>query len=202
MIAGKGRSKVKIFMVAAFFLFLQGVIRSSSSGQESSRLNLDERLKKVFQAIEKLEKAQLDKSHPATRSLSLTDEELNAYIAYRIATEPVELLKELQLKVLDGQRFEGKAVFDLSQENLPAVVPKEAPLFFSASFNVEGGKVHFFFHKIFLGTQELAVDFVSEMVRLIAMAHNAPAEGLNRSYDLPYGIKDIKTEKGKVIFFY
>lgn len=193
---------IKTLVLAALFLFFHGFVRPALLVQNTSGGNQDEPLKKVFQAIEELEKAQRGASPATLRSLSLTEEELNAYIAYRIATDPVELLKELQLKLLDGNRFEGKAVFDLSQENLPAVVPKEAPLFFSASFTVSGGKVHFVFHKIFLGTQELAVDFVSEMVRMIAQAHNAPAEGLNRSYDLPYGIKDIKSKKGRAIFYY
>lgn len=196
------RSFVKAWVATLLFLFFPGLGWPALPLQSTLRPTSDERLMKVFQAIGELEKAQLEASPQSLRSLALREEELNTYIAYRISTDPVELLKELRLKLLDGDQFEGKAVFDLSQENLPAIVPKEAVLFFSASFTIEGGRIRFVFHKIFLGTQELAVDFVSEMVRMIAVAHNAPAEGLNRSYDLPYGIKDIKLKKGKAIFYY
>ncbi|GEM_PF-502353 len=161
-----------------------------------------EKIQKVLQAIETVQQAQQESGRRSLKSLILTESELNAYIAYRVVTDPIDLLQGLELKLLDDNRLEGKAVFDLRQENLPSFIPKVAPVFFAASFRVEAGRIFFSFHKIYLGTQELAVDFVSEMIKAIAIAHNAPAEGLNRSYELPFGLKDIKSKKGLAIFYY
>jgi len=35
-----------------------------------------------------------------------------------------------------------------------------------------------------------------------ARLRNEPATSLNDWYELPYGLKDIKTEKGKATFYY
>ncbi len=160
------------------------------------------KLQKVLQTIEMIEKANLDPKPRPLKQAILTEDELNAYIAYRLRTEPVELLQELRLKLLDDNHLEGKAIFDLSQENLPSFFPKIAILFFSTIFRIQEGKISFEFKKVFLGSQELSIDFVSEMIKQIAIAHNALPEGLNRSYDLPFGIKDIKSKKGLAIFYY
>ncbi len=160
------------------------------------------RIQKVLQTIEMMERAALDPKPRALKQVILTEEELNAYIAYRLRTEPVEWLQELQLKLLNDNCIEGKAVFDLSQENLPNFIPKKAVFFFSALFQVKENKIYFEFKKVFLGSQELNLDFVSEIIKQIALAHNAVPEGLNRSYDLPFGIKDIKSRKGLAIFYY
>lgn len=160
------------------------------------------KLQKVLQTIEMMEKANLDPQPRSLKQVVLTEDEINAYIAYRLRTEPVELLQELQLRLFNDNRLEGKAVFDLSQENLPNFVPKMAVLFFSAIFRIQEGKIYFEFKKVFLGSQELSIDFVSAMIKQIAIAHNAPPEGLDRSYDLPFGIKDIKSRNGLAIFYY
>lgn len=159
-------------------------------------------LQKVLQAIEMIEKATLDTQPRPLKQVILTEDELNAYIAYRLRTESVEWLRELQLRLLNDNRFEGKAVFDLSRENLPNFMPKMMVLFFSAIFRIQEGQIYFEFKKVFLGSQELSVDFVSEIIKQIALAHKAPPEGLNRSYDLPFGIKDIKSRNGLAIFYY
>ncbi len=194
-----------LFVVIAFaflLLPLSQIFPLYYSGQDSPRLPDQEKVKKVLQAIEEIEKAQIDGSRSVRRSLTLSESELNAYIAYRIITDPLELIRELELRLLDNNRFEGKAVFDLSQENLPHFIPPKATLFFAASFRVEGGRIYFTFRQIFLGAQELSVDFVSEMIKALAIAHNEPPEGLNRSFELPFGIKDIKSKKGFAIFYY
>lgn len=160
------------------------------------------KVQRVLAIIAQMEKAKLDPQSRPLQQVVITEDELNAYIAYRIKTEPIEMLQELQLKLFEGNYLEGRAVLDLSQENLPDFIPKSALLFFAASFRVEKGKIYFDFKKIFLGPQELPVDFVSEMIKQIAVAHGEPPEGLNRAYDLPFGIKDIKSKKGLAIFYY
>jgi hypothetical protein len=108
------------------------------------------KLQKVLQIIERLEKAALDSQPGPLREVVLTEGELNAYIAYRLRTDRVEMLQDLQIKLLDNNLIEGKAVFDLSGENLPDFVPRTAVIFFSTVFRVEGGRIHFDFKKIFL----------------------------------------------------
>ena len=175
---------------------------SLSWGQKKFAAEDQAKVQKVLKLIERLEKEALEPQPRPWKEVVLTEEELNAYIAYRLRTEQVEMLQDLQIKLLDNNLIEGKAVFDLSGENLPDFVPRTAVIFFSTVFRVEGGKIYFDFKKIFLGSQELPVDFVSEMIKQIALAHHAPPEGLNRSYALPFGLKDIKSRKGLAIFYY
>lgn len=173
-----------------------------AAGQQGLIGEEQTKLQKVLQTIEMMEKANLDPQPRSLKQVVLTEDEINAYIAYRLRTEPVEWLQELQLRLFNDNRLEGKAVFDLSQENLPNFIPKMAVLFFSAIFRIQEGKIYFEFKKVFLGSQELSIDFVSAMIKQIAIAHNAPPEGLDRSYDLPFGIKDIKSKNGLAIFYY
>jgi len=184
-----------VFLVV-FFLF------SLSWGQNNFSQEDQAKVQKVLQIIERLEKEALVPQPRPWKEVVLTEEELNAYIAYRLKTDRVEMLQDLQIKLLDNNLIEGKAIFDLSGENLPDFVPRMAVVFFSTVFRVEGGRIHFDFKKIFLGPQEISVDFVSEMIKQIAIAHQATPQGLNRSYDLPFGIKDIKSRKGLAIFYY
>jgi len=175
---------------------------SPSWGQQNFSGEDQAKVQKVLQIIERLEKEALEPQPRPWKEVVLTEEELNAYIAYRLRTDRVEMLQDLQIKLLDNNLIEGKAVFDLSGENLPDFVPRTAVVFFSTVFRVEGRRIYFDFKKIFLGPQELSVNFVSEMIKQIAIAHQAPPEGLNRSYDLPFGLKDIKSRKGLAIFYY
>jgi len=177
-------------------------LSSLSWGQQNISVEDQAKIQKVLQIIERLEKEALEPQARPLKQVILTEEELNAYIAYRLRTDRVEMLQNLQIKLLDNNVIEGKAVFDLSGENLPDFVPRTAVVFFSTVFRVEGRRIYFDFKKIFLGSQELSVDFVSEMIKQIALAHQAPPEGLNRSYDLPFGLKDIKSRKGLAIFYY
>lgn len=191
------------FKWLSFVLFLVVIsLYSPSWGQQNFSGEDQAKVQKVLQIIERLEKEALEPQPRPWKEVVLTEEELNAYIAYRLRTDRVEMLQDLQIKLLDNNLIEGKAVFDLSGENLPDFVPRTAVVFFSTVFRVEGRRIYFDFKKIFLGPQELSVNFVSEMIKQIALAHQAPPEGLNRSYDLPFGLKDIKTRKGLAIFYY
>jgi len=191
------------FRWLSFLVFLVVIsLFSLSWGQKKFSGEDQAKVQKILQLIEKLEKEALEPQPRPLKEIVLTEEELNAYVAYRLRTDRVEMLQDLQIKLLDNNLIEGKAVFDLSGENLPDFVPRTAVVFFSTVFRVEGGRIHFDFKKIFLGTQELSIDFVSEMIKQIAIAHQAPPEGLNRSYALPFGLKDIKSRKGLAIFYY
>lgn len=197
-------ARLKIFkwILFSFLIVLEISFWTASIKKEKPSEQLEPKVQRVLEIIAQMEKAKLDPQSRPLQQAVITEDELNAYIAYRIKTEPLEMLQELQLKLFEGNYLEGRAVLDLSQERLPDFIPKNALLFFATSFRVEKGKIYFDFKKIFLGSQEIPVDFVSEMIKQIALAHGEPPQGLNRAYDLPFGIKDIKSKKGLAIFYY
>ncbi|MCX7973148.1 MAG: hypothetical protein N3B16_01420 [Candidatus Aminicenantes bacterium] len=195
---------LKGFQLYIFIILieLQATFLAWAFEKEVSPSQLDSKVKRVLEIIAQMEKANLSSQSRPLKEAIVTEDELNAYLAYRIKTEPLEMVQEVKLKLFEGNYIEGRVILDLNQEKLPDFVPKIAVLFFSATFKIESGKIYFDFKKIFLGAQELPVNFVSEIIKQIDLAHGNSPEGLNRSYVLPFGLKDIKSKKGLAIFYY
>jgi hypothetical protein len=157
---------------------------------------------KVLRAIDKIEAENERPWSGPLRPVTVTESELNSYIAYRIETEKEEIMKELALKLFPKNRIEGKIHIDLRGRDIPSYIRPEMDIFFSADVLVSGGAVKIDLQRLFLGDELIPPLIIDLVIAISAKLNNQQATSINDWYELPFGIKDIKTEKGKAVFYY
>lgn len=134
--------------------------------------------------------------------VEITESELNSYIAHRIVTEKEEVMKDLRLKVFPENRVEGKMYFDLRGEDFPKVLRPEMTFYFEAVLNVEGGRAQLKIKELFLEQQRIEPALLDLVMYIAAKVSGNESGSINDWYLLPFGIKDIQTQKGLAIFYY
>jgi len=157
---------------------------------------------KVLRAIAKLETETQQPWSGPLRPITITESELNSYIAYRIETEKEEIMKELRLKLFPKNRIEGKIQIDLRGREVPSYVRPEMDFFFSADVLTSDGAVKIDLQKLFLGDEPIPPLIIDLVIAISAKLNNEKATSINDWYELPFGIKDIKSQRGKAVFYY
>jgi len=192
-------------------LFLPSCLKKFSTGcflflvlsiclADSVTYSIDE-AKKVFRIIENIQISQI-KGGKLPGQIILSESELNSYIAYRIKTEKEEVMKELSLKLLEKNRIEGKIHIDLRGQNLPKFLKPEMNLFFAAQLEIREKKVRLIHREMFLEGQKIHPMVIDVIIEIASKMQNEEPSSMGDWYELPYRIKNIKTEKGKAIFFF
>ncbi|MDH7513883.1 MAG: hypothetical protein QHH14_13130 [Clostridiales bacterium] len=189
---------VSLAITAAFFFFVSS---GEKNGPSSQGYSTEEALK-VLRAIEQVERESSQPWNGPLREVAVTESELNSYIAYRIETEREEIMKELRLKLFDKNRVEGKIRIDLRGQRIPQFINPELNFYFSAYVLVSGGLVKIDVKELFLEDEPIKLELLDMVIAFAARLSGEEPTSINDWYELPYGIKDIKTQKGKAIFYY
>jgi hypothetical protein len=158
---------------------------------------------KVFGLIEQILFEQ--KRSPSTgnlKNVSVTESELNSYIAYRIEVEHSDIMKELRLKLFDKNKVEGKIFIDLRGQDLPGFLRPEMNLYFNGILEIEESKVRLVLKDLFLEDQRIQPSVLDMIIYIGSKIQGEEPFSMSEWWELPYGIKDLKTEKGKAIFYY
>jgi len=157
---------------------------------------------KVVGYIEKLQEAQLIEYSGPQREIEVTEIELNSYIAYLIDVDREEVMKELRLKIFEDNKIEGKIFIDMQGQKLPEILRPQMNFYFGAKLDIKEKKVRINIDKLFLEDQEIN-KVILDMVIFVASKINGTESGsISDWYVLPFGIKDIRTKRGKAVFFY
>lgn len=161
--------------------------------------------KEAEKVLDLIKKIQLEKS--ASRfnkfqKIKVTESEFNSYIAYRIETEKEEIMKELQLKFFNENTIEGKIFIDLGGQDLPRYLRPEMTFYFSAEVEVQNSAVRLNIQKLFLENQEIQPVVLDMLILFASKIGNWDSGSINDWYELPYGIKDIRTFEGHAEFYY
>ncbi|MGQ9673984.1 MAG: hypothetical protein ACUVV5_12790 [Candidatus Aminicenantales bacterium] len=186
-------------MMGTGLISLVGPSRKNTSSTQT--YSVDEALK-IFQAIEKVQAEASQPSSGPLREITVTESELNSYIAYRIETEHEEIMKELRLKLFDNNRIEGKIHIDLHGRDIPRFIRPELNFYFSADVLVSDGLVKFDIKELFLEDEPIQLALLDMVIAIAAKVSGEEPVSLNDWHELPYGIKDIKTLKGRAKFYY
>jgi hypothetical protein len=189
--------------VASLLLLVPVLLTAScqKDPQATSTYSLEE-AQKVLQTIDKIEADTAEHYTGPPRSITITESEFNSYIAYRIEHEKEEIMKELRLKLLDANQIEGWIHIDLRGQDIPRFIKPEMDVYFAANLLTENGKVKVDMKKIFLGDEPLKPAIIDLVIAISARLSGEKATSINDWYELPYGIKDVKTDIGKATFFY
>jgi len=189
----------KLFTRKTAFIFLFLSFSILSSGIQDYSLPEAE---KVLKAIEKMEKEQSKGHKSSLREIVITEEELNSYIAYRIETEKEEIMKELRLKLFKRNKIEGKVLIDLRGQKIPEFIRPQMTLFFGGKLEVKKGKARLNIKDLFLEDQRVKPTILDLILNIASKINKTEASSMNDWYELPYGIKDIKTNRHKAVFYY
>ena len=157
---------------------------------------------KVLKALDSIQAESLSSKSPALRRSDFSEEEFNAYVAYRIDEEKEDVLRDLKLKLFGGNRVEGMAIIDLRRQNLPSFIKPRMNFYFEGVLVIQDGKGRFDFRKLFFEGQEVPLIVLDMIIDIAARMGKSDAASIRAWADLPYGIKDLKTREGGISLFY
>ena len=194
----RGRTRISGAFLACFLLF-----PLSSAGGDSAQdgYSLQE-ARKVLSIIDTLIVQQMKPNPDLPEKITLSESELNSYIAHRILTEEEEIMKALQLKLFQRNKIEGKLSIDLRGQNLPSFLRPEMTVLFAGRLEVNESRIRLNLSDLFLENQRVQPLILDAIIALGSRAQNMEVTSINDWYDLPYGIQDVKTDKGQVDFYF
>ena len=169
--------------------------------QDSPEYSLNEALK-ILGLIDKLQLEQLEKGNRDLKNVVVTEDELNSYIAHRIKLEQEETLRELRLKMYDHNKIEWKVMLDLEGAKLPNVLKPQMTFYLGGILEVEEGNVRLDLKDLYLGNKRVQISVFELVIFIGSKIIGSEPFSMSDWWLLPYGIKDIKTQKGKAAFYY
>ena len=191
--------------LAVFLLAVVSVSMQPRALQENvpaaTAYNIEE-AQKVLRTIDKIEAQSAQAWSGPLREVAVSESELNSYIAYRIENEHEEIMKTLRLKIFPDNKIEGMIHIDLRGQNAPSFIRPEMDIFFAADLIVANGAAKVDMKKLFVGNEPIQPYIVDVLIGISAALQKTEATSINDWYELPYGIKDVKTLKGKAVFYY
>jgi hypothetical protein len=137
---------------------------------------------------------------PGSRRLTFSEAEFNAYVACRLESEPY--VKSAVLKLLAGDKVEGRIGIDLGKPQASGLVPQKQNLLFAAHFETKDGKIRIGMDSLYLGTQAIAPSFIDLVIGIVSGLEGVKATSLEDWYDLPRGVLGLETRPGQVDVIY
>ncbi|MGZ5438250.1 MAG: hypothetical protein ACXWFJ_00215 [Candidatus Aminicenantales bacterium] len=137
---------------------------------------------------------------PGSRSLTFSEDELNAYAACRTEDEPY--VKAAVLKLLAGDKIEGRITIDLGKPLASGLVQQKQDLLFAARVETRGGKIRINMDSLYLGTQAISPAFIDVIIGLVSRLQGVEPTTLKDWYDLPPGVLRLESRPGKVVVIY
>src|SRR5512135_1421058 len=137
---------------------------------------------------------------PGSRSLTFSEAEFNAYAACRLENEPY--VKSAVLKLLGGNKVEGRIGIDLGKPQASGLVPQKQDLLFAAHFETKDGRIRIGMDSLYLGTQAIAPAFVDLVIGIVSSLEGVKSTTLDDWYDLPRGVQRLETLPGRVVIIY
>jgi hypothetical protein len=152
-------------------------------------------LEKALDIVRRIEEAGMEGSAAESRKAKVTEEVLNAYLAYRAELDGGPL-KNLEVKLFPENIIEGKLYIDLRGANPPKGLKPEMTFYFRSKIEIQEGKGRLDIKELFLEKQQVEPLILDLAIFFISKMQNTEASGISDWYLLPYGITNIKTYKG------
>ncbi len=156
------------------------------------------RAREIIDTLTTMQRERSARPAKAGRTMTITESDLNAYIAYRIEADREKYTKELALKLLARNKVEGRMLIDLSSVKAGFLLPSKAELFFSAKAETKDGKIRITMDKLFLGTQSISPAVLDTVIDIASRMEGVPPRTLKDWYDLPYGIQKMESAPGRL----
>ncbi|MHB8095601.1 MAG: hypothetical protein ACYDH0_11740 [Candidatus Aminicenantales bacterium] len=158
--------------------------------------------RKVFEAIDRIEREQAATPDGPVRSVAVTETELNAYIARRIETEEADVMRALQLKLFPRNRIEGRILLDFEGRALPDYVKQKMNIYFAGVLETGERRGRIRFESLYLEEQRIQVSLLDMIGSLIARWNGTEPVRIEDWVELPFGIRNLETQSGRLVAFY
>ncbi len=156
----------------------------------------------VFEALARIEAEAASRGARPQRRLEVTEPQLNDYIAVRIADEGGKVLRDLKLKLLAGNRIEGKALLDLAGAGLPLGLKPRMNIFFGGRLESADGRARLLLDGLFLEGQPVSPAVLNLAIDLGSRLEGTEPFRLDDWTPLPYGIAALETSPGRLVARY
>jgi hypothetical protein len=139
---------------------------------------------------------------PGSRSVTFSEAELNAYAACRVEAEGGPYVKAAELKLLAGNRIEGRIAIDLGKSQASGIMAQKQDLLFAARVETENGRIRINMDKLYLGTQAIAPALIDAIIGVVSRLQGVEPTSLKDWYELPPGVQRLESRPGQVVIIY
>ena len=91
---------------------------------------------------------------------------------------------------------------DLRGQDVPGFLRPEINVYFDGMLDVVEGKVRLVLKDLFLENQRILPSVLDTIIYIASKIEGEEPFSISDWWELPYGIKDIKTQKGRAVFYY
>lgn len=132
----------------------------------------------------------------------VSEKELNAYIAYRLAQEKNSLIDRLTVDLLDGNHVGGRLRFDAQRLNVGEIMGAELDFDFKGIFHTRNGAARLDLISLQLNGQPVKPQVLDFLMGTAALVYGMDSGSINDWYELPKGIKRIRINKAVAVLYY
>jgi len=158
--------------------------------------------RRVFESIDRIERERAADPDGPVRSVAVTEAELNAYIARRIETEEEDIMRALQLKLFPRNRIEGRILLDFEGRDLPDSVKQRMNIYFAGVLETGERRGRIRFESLDLEEQRIQVGLLDMIGSLVARWNGTEPVRIEDWVELPFGIRNLETQSGRLVAFY
>jgi hypothetical protein len=132
----------------------------------------------------------------------VTEQELNAYIVYRLALEKRTPVTNLKVGLLDNNHIQGKIRLDAQQLNLGFLLGDVLDFDFKGIVQTRSGAARLDLTALQLGGQPVTPQMLDLVLGTVALYNGTESGRLDDWYALPKGVKRIVVSKGRAVLHY
>jgi len=111
-------------------------------------------------------------------------------------------MKGLRLKLFKKNKVEGKIYIDLRGQELSGLLRPEMNLYFGGILETKDRMVRLDLKSLYLEDQPIQPKILDAVIYFGSKIEGTEPFSLNDWFEFPYGIKDVKIEKGHAVFYY
>ena len=132
----------------------------------------------------------------------ITEEELNAYISYRLEREKSSPVNNLKVGLLDNDNIQGKVSLDGRRLNLDAFFGAELDLDFKGMVQTRNGAARLDLTALQLNGSPVQPGMLDMVLGAAALYSGEEIGRIGDWYAMPKGIKRIRVMKGRAVLYY
>ena len=136
------------------------------------------------------------------RSAEVTENELNAYIAWRLAREQQRLVSRLTVELLDDNRVQGLLQFDARALQLDTLLGEQLDFDFKGILVTRDGAGRLDLIALKLCGQPVNPQVLDFVIHTASLMVHKETSGVADWYELPQGIQHILISREKAVLYY
>jgi hypothetical protein len=132
----------------------------------------------------------------------VTEKEVNAYIAYRLAREKAPIVNRLTVNLLGNNQIQGKISFDADQLNLGGLLGEDLDFDFKGIVQTRNHAARLNLIALSLGGYAVKPQVLDFVLSSAGMVTDTEVGRVEDWYALPKGIKRIVVRKARAVIYY